>query len=163
MLSFWALSLNGRDGVAFSRIDRANALLQEGHGDPRQRRDFHWPGEARELLTVTFTAVNGGTALLFGQTGGNLSPGQCEGTTAGWQLDFAAQDSLLEVKARSRQPKAGKEFRRNRWPTIRTSSEVPPRVYQGKLLVLIRKLQLYDGDQGPHVTRIYCWKKRGRP
>jgi uncharacterized protein YndB with AHSA1/START domain len=53
------------------------------------------PGDARENVTVTFTEVEGGTELLFRQTGGNLSAEQYERTTAGWQTFFDALDGLL--------------------------------------------------------------------
>lgn len=53
------------------------------------------PGEVRETVTVTFTAVDAGTEMLFRQTGGNLSPEEYERTTAGWQTFFDAMDALL--------------------------------------------------------------------
>ena len=53
------------------------------------------PGDARETVTVTFTPTNGGTEMLFRQTGGNLSAEQYERTTEGWQTFFDAMESLL--------------------------------------------------------------------
>jgi uncharacterized protein YndB with AHSA1/START domain len=53
------------------------------------------PGDARELLTVSLTAVDGGTEMRFSQTGGNLSPGEYEGTTVGWHAVFDAMDGAL--------------------------------------------------------------------
>jgi uncharacterized protein YndB with AHSA1/START domain len=53
------------------------------------------PGDARELVTVTFTAVDGGTEMLFRQTGGNLSAEEYERTGAGWNTFFDAIDTLL--------------------------------------------------------------------
>ncbi|PPB50703.1 SRPBCC domain-containing protein [Arthrobacter pityocampae] len=77
--------------------------------------DFHWrgefvdvdrprrlsmtmtdePGEARELLSATFTAVDDGTEMVFSQTGGHLSAEQYDATTAGWQLAFDTLDTVL--------------------------------------------------------------------
>ena len=56
------------------------------------------PGEARELLTVTLTAVPEGTEMHFSQTGGNLSPEEYEGTTIGWQAVFDAIDATLAAR-----------------------------------------------------------------
>jgi uncharacterized protein YndB with AHSA1/START domain len=53
------------------------------------------PGDARETVTVTFTAVNGGTQMLFRQTGGNMSAEDYERTTAGWQTFFDAMEALV--------------------------------------------------------------------
>lgn len=53
------------------------------------------PGDARELITVTFTAVDGGTEMVFSQTGGNLDAAEYERVTAGWQTFFHAMDALL--------------------------------------------------------------------
>jgi uncharacterized protein YndB with AHSA1/START domain len=53
------------------------------------------PGDARETITVTFAAVDGGTLMTFSQTGGNLSPEQYEATTVGWNGFFDALASLL--------------------------------------------------------------------
>jgi uncharacterized protein YndB with AHSA1/START domain len=53
------------------------------------------PGDARETVTVTFTAIEGGTQMLFRQTGGNMSAEEYERTTAGWQTFFDAMDTLL--------------------------------------------------------------------
>lgn len=53
------------------------------------------PGDARELLTVSLTAVDGGTEMQFSQTGGNLSPEEYQGTTIGWQAVFDAIDATL--------------------------------------------------------------------
>jgi uncharacterized protein YndB with AHSA1/START domain len=77
--------------------------------------DFHWrgeylevdrphklvmtmtdePGDEREILTVTLTPVEGGTKMVFSQTGGHLTPDQYEGTTVGWQMAFDELDTLL--------------------------------------------------------------------
>lgn len=53
------------------------------------------PGDARETVSVTFTAVDGGTEMLFRQTGGNLSSEEYERTAAGWQTFFDAMDTLV--------------------------------------------------------------------
>jgi len=53
------------------------------------------PGEAREIVTVIFTAVDGGTQMRFGQTGGNLSAEEYERTAAGWQTFFDAMGTLF--------------------------------------------------------------------
>jgi uncharacterized protein YndB with AHSA1/START domain len=53
------------------------------------------PGDARETVTVTFTAVEDGTEMLFRQTGGNMSAEEYERTTAGWQTFFDAMDEVL--------------------------------------------------------------------
>jgi len=53
------------------------------------------PGDARELVTVTFTTVDGGTEMLFRQTGGNLSPEEYDRTAAGWQTFFDAMAELV--------------------------------------------------------------------
>jgi uncharacterized protein YndB with AHSA1/START domain len=52
-------------------------------------------GNARETISVTLTAVDGGTEMLFSQTGGNLTAEQYEGTTVGWQTNFDAMDTIL--------------------------------------------------------------------
>ena len=87
------------------------ATMILGNGMP----DFHWrgefvevdrphklvmtmtdePGDEREILTATFTAVDGGTEMVFSQTGGHLSPEQYEGTTVGWQIAFDSLATLL--------------------------------------------------------------------
>jgi uncharacterized protein YndB with AHSA1/START domain len=53
------------------------------------------PGDERELLTVVLTAVDGGTEMVFSQTGGHLSTEEYEGTTFGWQTVFDAVDRVL--------------------------------------------------------------------
>lgn len=53
------------------------------------------PGDEREILTVTFTAIDGGTEMAFSQTGGHLTPEQYEGTTAGWEMAFAELETFL--------------------------------------------------------------------
>jgi uncharacterized protein YndB with AHSA1/START domain len=53
------------------------------------------PGDEREVLTVNLTAVDGGTAMVFSQTGGHLSAEEYEGTTAGWHTVFDAMDAVL--------------------------------------------------------------------
>jgi uncharacterized protein YndB with AHSA1/START domain len=53
------------------------------------------PGDARELVTVTFTEVNDGTQMRFNQTGGNLSAEEYERTRAGWQTFFDAMETLV--------------------------------------------------------------------
>ncbi|MCR2783096.1 MULTISPECIES: SRPBCC domain-containing protein [unclassified Microbacterium] len=103
-----SVSLDVRPGGTW----KATMIL--GHGMP----DFHWrgeylevdrpnklvmtmtdePGDARELLTVTLTAVDGGTEMTFSQTGGHLSPEQYEGTTVGWQRAFDSLDTVLSAR-----------------------------------------------------------------
>jgi uncharacterized protein YndB with AHSA1/START domain len=70
----------------YVEVDRPNKLVLTMTDEP---------GDARELLTVILTAVDGGTEMLFTQTGGNLTPEQYEGTTAGWQISFDALDTIL--------------------------------------------------------------------
>ncbi|UFS60034.1 SRPBCC family protein [Subtercola endophyticus] len=53
------------------------------------------PGDARELISVTLTALDGGTQLRFSQTGGNLTPEQYEAVTLAWQLNFDALETTL--------------------------------------------------------------------
>ena len=53
------------------------------------------PGDARADVTVTFTAVAGGTEMRFRQTGGPMTQAEYDGTTAGWQTFFDAMDTLL--------------------------------------------------------------------
>jgi uncharacterized protein YndB with AHSA1/START domain len=53
------------------------------------------PGDARETVSVTFTAVDGGTEMLFRQTGGNLSAEEYERTAEGWNTFFDAMVDLL--------------------------------------------------------------------
>ena len=53
------------------------------------------PGDARELVTVTFTEVNDGTQMRFNQTGGNLSAEEYARTKAGWQTFFDAMETLV--------------------------------------------------------------------
>src|SRR5471032_2441197 len=53
----------------FVEVDRPNKLVMTLADRP---------GDARELVTVTFAAVEGGTEMLFRQTGGNLSPEEYE-------------------------------------------------------------------------------------
>lgn len=89
------------------------ATLVVGNGMP----DFHWygeyvevdrpnklvmtmtdkPGDAREIFTLTFAAVDGGTEMVFTQTGGNLSPGEYAGTSVGWQVALDALEADLAV------------------------------------------------------------------
>jgi uncharacterized protein YndB with AHSA1/START domain len=52
-------------------------------------------GDARELVSVTFTEVADGTEMLFRQTGGNLSAEEYERTAAGWQTFFDALGTLV--------------------------------------------------------------------
>ena len=56
------------------------------------------PGDAREIVTATFTAVDGGTEMVFSQTGGNLSAEEYERVTAGWQTFFDAMEALVEAR-----------------------------------------------------------------
>jgi uncharacterized protein YndB with AHSA1/START domain len=56
------------------------------------------PGDAREIVTATFTAVEGGTEMVFSQTGGNLSAEEYERVTAGWQSFFDAMEALVEAR-----------------------------------------------------------------
>ncbi len=53
------------------------------------------PGDARADVTVTFTAVDGGTEMRFRQTGGPMTQEQYDQTTAGWQGFFDAMDTIL--------------------------------------------------------------------
>jgi uncharacterized protein YndB with AHSA1/START domain len=53
------------------------------------------PGIAREIVSVTFTAVLDGTEMLFHQTGGNLSAEEYERTAAGWQTFFDAMEAVV--------------------------------------------------------------------
>jgi uncharacterized protein YndB with AHSA1/START domain len=53
------------------------------------------PGDARADVTVTFTAVDGGTELRFRQTGGPMTQADYDQATAGWQTFFDAVDTLL--------------------------------------------------------------------
>lgn len=100
-----SLSMDVRPGGAW----KATMIL--GNGIP----DFHWhgeylevdrphklvmtmtdePGDAREILTVLLTAVDGGTQMVFSQTGGRLTPEQYEGTTRGWQTAFDTLEATL--------------------------------------------------------------------
>jgi uncharacterized protein YndB with AHSA1/START domain len=50
----------------------------------------------RELVTVSFAEVDGGTEMQFSQTGGHLSAEQYDATTAGWQTFFDAMAELVE-------------------------------------------------------------------
>ncbi|MCU1514127.1 MAG: hypothetical protein JWO10_1217 [Microbacteriaceae bacterium] len=72
----------------FIEIDRPNRLVLTSTFEP---------GDARELYTVVFTAVEGGTEMAFSQTGGNLSAEEYEGSSVGWRMVFDALDSLLTV------------------------------------------------------------------
>jgi uncharacterized protein YndB with AHSA1/START domain len=53
------------------------------------------PGDARELVSVSFTPVDGGTQMVFRQTGGNLDAAEYERVTAGWQTFFDAMENIL--------------------------------------------------------------------
>ena len=53
------------------------------------------PGDARETVTVILTEVEGGTEMLFTQTGGNLDAAEYERVTEGWQTFFDAMDEVL--------------------------------------------------------------------
>ena len=53
------------------------------------------PGDARELVTVVLTEVEGGTEMVFTQTGGNLDAAEYERVTEGWQTFFDAMDEVL--------------------------------------------------------------------
>ena len=53
------------------------------------------PGDARADVTVTFTAVDGGTEMRFRQTGGPMNQDAYDQATAGWQTFFDAMDTLL--------------------------------------------------------------------
>jgi uncharacterized protein YndB with AHSA1/START domain len=53
------------------------------------------PGEARETVSVTFTPVDGGTEMLFRQTGGNLSAEEYARTAEGWGVFFDAMADLF--------------------------------------------------------------------
>lgn len=54
------------------------------------------PGDARELVSVSFNAIDGGTEMVFSQTGGNLSEAEYERTAEGWNVFF---DALVDVVA----------------------------------------------------------------
>jgi uncharacterized protein YndB with AHSA1/START domain len=88
------------------------ATMIIGNGVP----DMHWLGEfvevdpysklvltisdgspERELVTVSFTEVDGGTEMHFAQTGGHLDAAQYENTTAGWQTFFDAMAEVVEA------------------------------------------------------------------
>jgi uncharacterized protein YndB with AHSA1/START domain len=70
----------------YLKVDRPNKLVQT---------TTFQPGDERELLTVIFTEVDGGTEMQFSQTGGNLSAEEYEGTTVGWNAVFDAIDAVL--------------------------------------------------------------------
>jgi uncharacterized protein YndB with AHSA1/START domain len=53
------------------------------------------PGDARADVTVTFTAVDGGTEMRFRQTGGPMTQDAYDQATAGWQTFFDAMEALL--------------------------------------------------------------------
>ena len=53
------------------------------------------PGDARADVTVTFTAVDGGTEMRFRQTGGPMNQDAYDQATAGWQTFFDAMETLL--------------------------------------------------------------------
>jgi uncharacterized protein YndB with AHSA1/START domain len=86
------------------------ATMIIGNGVP----DIHWLGEyvevdppsklvltlsdrpeARELVTVVLTEVEGGTQMLFRQTGGNLSVEEYARTAEGWNTFFDAMADLV--------------------------------------------------------------------
>lgn len=66
----------------YVEVDRPRKLVMTMTNEPE--------GDERELLTVTFTAIDGGTEMVFSQTGGHLTPEEYEGTTVGWQRAFDA-------------------------------------------------------------------------
>ena len=87
------------------------ATMIIGNGVP----DMHWIGEFveidpyskliltisdgspdRELVTVSFTEVDGGTEMQFAQTGGHLTAEQYDATAAGWQTFFDALAEIVE-------------------------------------------------------------------
>ncbi len=70
----------------YVKVDRPNRLVLTMSDQP---------GDAREIISVALTAVDGGTEMLFSQTGGNLTAEQYEGTTAGWQTNFDAMETIL--------------------------------------------------------------------
>lgn len=100
-----SVSMDVREGGSW----RATMIL--GNGLP----DIHWfgefvevhrpdrlvltltdrPGDERAHVTVTFTAVDGGTEMRFRQTGGVMTQEQYDQTTAGSQTFFDAMASLL--------------------------------------------------------------------
>jgi uncharacterized protein YndB with AHSA1/START domain len=53
--------------------------------------------EARELVTVTLTDVDGGTEMVFTQTGGHLSPEEYERVAQGWGTFFDALGELVSA------------------------------------------------------------------
>jgi len=69
-------------------VDRPNKLVMTMTNEPE--------GDERELLTVTFNAIDGGTEMVFSQTGGHLTHEEYEGTTVGWQSAFDALDATVE-------------------------------------------------------------------
>jgi uncharacterized protein YndB with AHSA1/START domain len=54
------------------------------------------PGDARELITVTFTDLGGKTEMAFRQTGGNLSAAEYAAAKEGWATFFGALADLLQ-------------------------------------------------------------------
>jgi uncharacterized protein YndB with AHSA1/START domain len=100
-----SVAMDVRDGGSWK------ATMIIGNGVP----DIHWfgefvevdrpsklvltltdrPGDARADVTVTFTAVDGGTEMTFRQTGGPMTQEDYDRTTAGWQTFFDAMDTIL--------------------------------------------------------------------
>ncbi|MET4097540.1 SRPBCC domain-containing protein [Arthrobacter sp. UYCu712] len=72
----------------YIEVDRPNRLVLTMTNEPH--------GDERELLTVTFNAVDGGTEMVFSQTGGHLTSAEYVGTTVGWQNAFNALDTILK-------------------------------------------------------------------
>ncbi len=54
------------------------------------------PGDEREIVTATFTDVDGGTEMSFSQTGGHMTAEEYERTAQGWQGFFDAMQSIVE-------------------------------------------------------------------
>lgn len=77
----------------YVEVDGPNKLVMTMTNEP--------DGDERELLTVTFNAVDGGTEMVFSQTGGHLTPAEYEGTTVGWQTAFNSLDTALTGSPRA--------------------------------------------------------------
>lgn len=76
----------------YVEIDRPHKLVMTMTNDPTR--------DERELLTVLLTATDGGTEMVFTQTGGHLSAEEYAGTTIGWQIAFDALDTNLAAVRR---------------------------------------------------------------
>jgi uncharacterized protein YndB with AHSA1/START domain len=70
----------------YIEVDRPNKLVMTMSDKP---------GDDYELFTLTFTAVDGGTEMVFTQSGGNLTPEEYAGTSIGWQVALDALEAFL--------------------------------------------------------------------